>query len=268
MSLFDKIKNALSSEIDSKEGAETSTIAVLDKISVYKRTTYMPVVEKPDADEPQEALISKIGGQAYLPPGEEYPTCPACEQPLTLFLQLNPQQLPEANDLDLEPDKLIQLFYCTNMHPNCELEHKGWQAYSKIHLTRLVPIPAQEVSLPAHTLENSFEANQIIEWVAQDDYPDWHEMQLGEAGLSEAEITLLEEGETGVPKAADKLGGWPYWVQGVEYPHCSDCGVQMQMIFQLDSAHHLPYTFGDAGMAHLYQCRIHKNVLAFSWASY
>ena len=58
------------------------------------------------------------------------------------------------------------------------------------------------------------------------------------------------------------------FVQGVEYPACPECGIQMQMIFQLDSNHHLPYMFGDSGIGHLHQCRLHKSILAFGWASY
>lgn len=225
----------------------------------------MPQVEEGVEEEP---LASKIGGIAYLPPGEKYPQCANCGEALTLFLQLNPHSLPQDCDLDLEPDSLLQLFYCTNQHPHCELECEAWQPFAKSEQVHSIPLPATEASLAAHAVARQFPQRLISDWVENDDFPDWHEMQLGAAGLSEKEVETLEGSDTIAPKAADKLGGWPYWVQGVEYPHCPQCSTQMQMIFQLDSQHHLPYTFGDAGIAHLFQCRLHKKVLAFSWASY
>ncbi|EMR04353.1 DUF1963 domain-containing protein [Cesiribacter andamanensis] len=265
MGLFDKLKGILGSENQPDAAAPADGQDLLGKIAAYKRKTWMPLVEEGAED---EALASKIGGMAYLPPGETYPLCAHCQEPLTLFLQLNPANLPPNCDLDLEPDKLVQLFYCTNQHPHCELECKAWAPFAKSELARTLPLPATEVALPGTAPERQYPARLITEWVENEDYPDWHEMQLGAAGLSEQEVEALESNENTIPKAADKLGGWPYWVQGVEYPACPDCGLQMQMIFQLDSDHHLPYMFGDAGVAHLHQCRLHKGVLAFGWSSY
>ncbi len=238
---------------------------VLQKINVYKRTTWVPVVD----EEEQNILASKIGGRAYIPSGEEHPHCPNCHKELTLFLQLNPQDLPAPNDLDLEPEQLIQLFYCTSKEPHCEVECEAYFPFSKSVLARTLPLPA---TAPQDSLAvmapRQFPEQTIVEWIEHEDYPDWHEMQVGDAQLSSEEVEVLENSELGIPKAADKLGGWPYWVQSVEYPLCPECGIQMQMIFQLDSKHHLPYMFGDMGVAHLHQCRLHKNRLAFGWASY
>lgn len=237
---------------------------VLKKVEVYKRSTWMPVV---DEDE-EELLASKIGGQPYIPEGEAHPVCPNCKKELTLFLQLNPQTLPEGTDLDLERDKLIQLFYCTSQQPHCEVECEAYFPFSKSVLARSLPLPSSAPAVSAPAAGRQFEEKLITDWLRYDDYPDWHEMQSGGANLSESEIEVLENSESGIPKAADKLGGWPYWIQGVEYPDCPECGIQMQMIFQLDSEHHLPYMFGDSGIAHLHQCRLHKNILAFGWAGY
>lgn len=266
MGLFDKFKEMFDADKPTVGGADnSSSSSLLEKIAPYKRKTWMPLVEE---DEPDDALASKIGGVAYLPPGESHPLCSNCHEPLTLFLQLNPSSLPENNDLDLEQDQLIQLYYCTNQQPHCEMECHAWQPFAKSKLVRRVPLPSTEVVLPATTLPRQFPVRLIVEWVENEDFPDWQEMQLGDAGLSEQEVEAVEKLDTAIPKAADKLGGWPYWVQGVEYPKCPECSIQMHMIFQLDSDHHLPYLFGDAGIAHMYQCRLHKHVLAFGWASY
>ena len=64
----------------------------------------------------------------------------------------------------------------------------------------------------------------------------------------------------------DKLGGWPFWVQGAEYPSCHVCGEQMEVLFQLDSEDHVPFMFGDAGIGHISMCRSHPEVVAFGWA--
>lgn len=237
---------------------------VLRKVEVYKRGTWMPVVD----EESRELLASKIGGQPYLPKGDTPPVCPNCHKELTLFLQLNPQDLPADCDLDLEKDKLIQLFYCTSEQPHCEVQCEAYFPFSKSVLARSLPLPDRVAESPYPEIARQFEEKLITDWVRYDDYPDWHEMQSGGANLSENEIETLENSEAGIPKAADKLGGWPYWVQGVEYPSCPECGLQMQMIFQLDSQHHLPYMFGDAGIGHLHQCRLHKSILAFGWAGY
>jgi hypothetical protein len=67
-------------------------------------------------------------------------------------------------------------------------------------------------------------------------------------------------------RKGDKLGGWPYWIQGAEYPNCPKCGSQMHLLMQLDPGDNLPYRFGDAGCGHLTQCKNHPETFAFGWA--
>ena len=268
MKLFAKIKEWLASPSGTSVNQaypNPDPEEVLKKIAVYRRSTWMPVV---DEDE-QEITTSKVGGSAYIPAGEPYPSCPNCGQELSLFLQLHPKDLPEDCDLDLEPDKLIQLFYCTNQSPHCEVECEAYLPFSRSVVARTIPVPSNPAEGNVVSSQvRQFPEKSITDWITYDDYPDWQEMQIGDAKLTEQEVEALESSETIIPKAADKLGGWPYWVQSVEYPHCPVCGIQMQMIFQIDSNHHLPYMFGDSGIAHLHQCRLHKEVLAFGWAGY
>jgi uncharacterized protein YwqG len=67
-------------------------------------------------------------------------------------------------------------------------------------------------------------------------------------------------------EAGDKLGGWPHWIQGIEYPSCPRCKHRMELVFQLDSEDNLPYMFGDVGIGHITQCPEHPDVLTFAWA--
>jgi uncharacterized protein YwqG len=51
----------------------------------------------------------------------------------------------------------------------------------------------------------------------------------------------------GVAAAGDKLGGWPNWMQGVDYPQCTKCNKSLVYLFQIDSEDNLPDMFGDSG---------------------
>lgn len=271
MGFFRKIKQWISGS-ETRRAVEKDIAPTVDldeilkKIAVYKRSTWMPVVD----EEEEQLLGSKIGGKAYIPAGEQHPHCPNCQKELVLFLQLNPKDLPADSDLDLEPGVLVQLFYCTSQTPHCEVVCEAFLPFSKSVVARTIPLPTtgEEPNPQEINYSRQYKEKLITDWIVYEDLPDWQEMQVGDARLSDAEVEALENSSQGVPQAADKLGGWPYWVQGVEYPHCPECGIQMQMIFQLDSNHHLPYMFGDAGIGHLHQCRLHKNVLAFGWAAY
>src|SRR5205085_9692765 len=108
-----------------------------------------------------------------------------------------------------------------------------------------------------------FPARTITGWKPVDDYPNWEEAEQLGLDLSDDEIEAIEEY---YPISGDKLGGWPDWVQGVEYPACPSCGETMRLVFQIDSEDNLPYMFGDAGCGHITQCKTHKEQLAFGWA--
>lgn len=58
----------------------------------------------------------------------------------------------------------------------------------------------------------------------------------------------------------DELGGWPHWVQGIEYPGCPQCGCRMELVFQLDSMDNVTHRFGDEGIGHITQCPDHPEV--------
>ena len=70
------------------------------------------------------------------------------------------------------------------------------------------------------------------------------------------------------PLQGDKLGGWPYWVQGPELPQCPECSETMALVFQLDSEDNVPHMFGDAGIGHILQCPDHPEQLSWGWACY
>lgn len=87
------------------------------------------------------------------------------------------------------------------------------------------------------------------------------------SGQAEPVTTTGEALQEAVPNATgDKLGGWPAWVQGVEYPDCPRCGARMALLFQLDSEENVPWMFGDVGCGHVTRCPAHPDEVAFGWA--
>jgi uncharacterized protein YwqG len=64
----------------------------------------------------------------------------------------------------------------------------------------------------------------------------------------------------------DKLFGFPYWVQSIEYPNDRETGTRMELLFQIDSEDNLPYMFGDVGVGHITQSPDNENELTFAWA--
>ena len=114
------------------------------------------------------------------------------------------------------------------------------------------------------SLDAGFPARAITGWTAVTDLPGWEELQALGVELSYEEADALADGD--VPHAGEKLGGWPLWVQGVEYPACRRCGRAMAPLFQLDSERGIPWMFGDAGVGHITQCPEHPDELAFGWA--
>jgi uncharacterized protein YwqG len=180
---------------------------------------------------------------------------------MQLFLQLNLQDLPEPL-LGEFGEGLLQMFYCTDSGSNCEADCEAFSPFAKSVLLRVVQPKGEPQEIGEVLPDDQFPARTITGWKPMDDYPNYEEAgQLG-LELSDDEMEAIEE----YPISGDKLGGWPYWVQGVEYPACPSCGETMRLVFQIDSEDNLPYMFGDAGCGHITQCKTHKEQLAFGWA--
>ena len=69
------------------------------------------------------------------------------------------------------------------------------------------------------------------------------------------------------PIEGDKLVGWPFWEQNIEYPNCPICGEKMELVFQLYSEGNSPFIGCRTAHSHITQCQNHKHQLAFSWFS-
>ena len=236
----------------------------------HRRTAWRPIVR--DAPGP-----SQFGGTPWTSSDAPWPDCGICGERLTPLLQLDLASLPDRG----HGDGYLQLFYC--VREDCQGQG-GWEPFGD-DLSRVRVVRPSGPADPAPGDVELFPAKGIVAWTEMDDYPKGDEHT--ELGLRytydfKAGTVRLECPELGLDfknvvdsmlcenvanaEAGDKLGGWPCWIQGVEYPSCPRCSKRMGLIFQLDSEHHVPFMFGDAGVGYLTQCPEHKDVVAFGWS--
>ena len=254
----------------------------------FRRTAWIPVTESADGGSDSQQGNSWFGGRPRVTEGD-WPSCTECSKPMTFFVQLDLSELPAEYDLPVKSG-LLQLFYCDSDDGMCET----WQPFSGTQMARIVSLEAEPVSIPDGVSLLPLKA--ILGWEEEEDFPSTAEQDvLGleidyDLGNQKADIRCPEfdvhltglgfnveaedpeQGEIDIAeavteaRAGDKLGGWPHWVQGVEYPLCPTCGSPMELVLQIDSEDNLDYMFGDVGCAHLTQCREHPEQLGFGWA--
>ena len=231
------------------------------KLAPLRRSCWVPIVEDCGAD----AACSRFGGAPLLADGDEWPRCPNCEEELQLFLQLRAEDLPQSYEAPWSVG-VVQLLYCTNTEPLCEVDCDAFFPFSPTTVARIVGGPFRTREASGRLRARSFPAKRIVDWQRHEDLPSAAELEetCRDHCLSEEDVESLIQ--NGFPVIGDKLGGWPDWVQGVEYPRCPECNSEMSLLFQLGSEDNLPYMFGDMGTGHVTYCRKHPRLLAFGWA--
>ncbi|RAL25225.1 hypothetical protein DL240_03165 [Lujinxingia litoralis] len=241
----------------------SSTSTIPPEFFKAGRTAFRPVIEEGDGP----LLSSKFSGRPWLAVNERWPCCPNCQRPMQLFVQLYLPELPTPERERLGDTGLLQLFYCTSSEPLCEVECEAYGPFAKSVVARFIEAPTEEANTTAAGPKEPFAARRIAGWDAlPQDLPNWEESD--ELGFELSDDAYEELDELGAPYSRDKLGGWPFWVQGMEYPDCPRCQTRMAMVMQIDSEDSLPYMFGDMGVGHLTRCPNHPDVLAFAWACY
>lgn len=253
---------------------EEALVALQPWIDQHRRPAWMPIVR--DAESAQSH--SCFSGIPLLLADEDWPACRSCGDAMELIIQLELSKLPT----DRHGQRMLQLFYCVT-GDTCDL---GWEAFSR-HSSLCRAILPQHAT-PAATNRNHFPTKAIDSWRAIEDLPDsvehdrlgiridYHfndvpfqpmEFWCDELDLHFVGSQFIDCLEQNVAAAdGDKLGGWPRWVQGVEYPACPQCGSEMTLLMQIASEDNVPYMFGDCGIGHITQCPAHHEVVAFAWA--
>ena len=255
-------------------------------ITRHQRHAWNPCVK---IGEPGAPTGSRFGGVPWFAEHEAWPACGVCHRPMQFFLQLNLAELPRS--WKGKPDYgLLQLFYCIG--DDCETERDSWEPFDPGHLVRILFPNNDRPGSANHAAQSPFPVRTITGWEHLTDLPhpeDHRELGLdytydSDAGTVQIECAdpVLKIGPVGreatnkdgfhVAEAigqcleGDKLGGWPCWAQGAEYPVCPECAGRMMLLLQVDSCDNVPFMFGDAGCAHITQCPRHPQRLAFGWA--
>jgi uncharacterized protein YwqG len=228
------------------------------ELLLHRRKTWIPRVE----ERPGEAADSRFGGVGLIPEGKTWPECSNCRQPRQLFLQLSSRDLPAEVGTPFG-EGYLQMFYCTNAETMCDVELESWEPFSEVSLLRVLPFDGEYQELEASPVADAFPSKVIVGWEDTDDYPNWEESEMLGVQLSDEQWEVVGEE---YPRSGEKLDGWPYWVQGVEYPDCRTCGETMRMLFQIDSEKNVPHMWGDVGVGHITVCPNHPHELAFVWA--
>jgi hypothetical protein len=221
---------------------------------------------------------AQFGGSPLLGSGERWPSCESCDQPMQFFLQLPLASLPRG--FSTRGEGTLQLFYCSQDDGSCET----WRPFSGTHVVRLLSGATNVTEHPDGLA--AFPLRSIERWSEFVDYPHPEEHDrlglvydydftkrlvsvscddLGVA-LRGLDIDMNVAEAIAEAEAGDKLGGWPLWIQSIEYPSCPQCGRVMELVFQVDSEDNVPHMFGDVGCGHITQCPDHPHVLAFGWA--
>ena len=227
------------------------------------RLFWLPITSDSDGN----VSASKFSGQPVLAPNESWPLCQNCHQPMQLMVQLNCSELP-TEMRELAGTGLIQLFYCVNSDPHCELDCDAWEPFAKSVLARRIHPQTEGLALTLP--DGHYPAKQITGWeIGLAEFPGPEEVNeiMSAKGIdwSSEESEQLYTAKI-YPSVGEKLGGWPNWIQGVEYPECPECQHSMSFLLQLDSEQNLPYSWGDVGIGHLCVCPQHEQILAFRWA--
>lgn len=244
----------------------------------HRRPAWKPVVKAGDG----APTASKFSGIPWIGPKDPWPECGHCHNPLSHFLQLDLAALPKELGTSFG-EGLLQLFYCTR--DDCQ-GVGGWEPFGEdLSRVRIVHPSGPGVKAWGPKDLKPFPAKQIVDWKRLLDLPATAEheglglkytydfkagttrVECPELGLDFKDVRDEELAENiSSSEMGDKLGGWPHWIQGAEYPSCPQCSATMIHLFQVDSETNLPFMWGDLGCAHITQCPTHKDVVAFGWA--
>ena len=227
------------------------------KAAKYLRPAWRPRTEE------RASPLAGFRTSAKLPAGEAWPQCTNCHDPLELMVQIDLAAVPEATRTGL-----LQVFYCTNNEPHCEVDTEAFlPGAGKSKLVRVIDATTATAVVPRPALlAKRVEASplEIVGWEPLQDGPSGDELEeVYRKSLAQLGVEDLWEG---LPQPGDKLGGYPSWAQGVEYPKCADCKKRMDtQLLQLASNAAAGWQWGDLGTAYVVSCAKHPARVELIW---
>lgn len=227
--------------------------SVRTKMKRHARVTQVAKTKRGDASR----TASKVGGIPWLDTVDDWPRCGHCDNPMQFLFQLN---LEETGQLKGGPQGtgFLQVFYCTTPDTYCdELGSNPFSPFGKHlcarHYRPKVNSPTAIKKSPA---PDPLQRKTIIDWIPTTEYPVFEDtLKLKDVEFTDEEADFMCRDAPTVTN--EKLGGWPGFIQGADYPECPTCKQPMQFVFQLSSF--------ESRIAFLFRCSKHKSTLAFSW---
>ncbi len=235
---------------------------VVDFKKITGLDCYCPEVRDGDTRKP----VSKYFGLPWLAKDESWPEIEGVKP--VFVLQLEIASLPHPFRPALGGEGLLQFFYAVD------------GPYENSALVRIVH-PNGLDSFAAHNEADNkspeWRPKRIVGWSKSADYPRIEHLEnicdTDFDEISEAfDVDIGEEVEFCIQ--GDKLGGWPFWTQGVEIPK-NEYGEPMDYVLQLDAGcffdgptfpAHAPELFASDGTGHIFVSRSNPKVLKFVWA--
>ncbi len=252
----DEVDPALFAELAPKLDALVPTLG---------RTPWLPIVSPDDGGD----LGSRYGARPWIGFGFAWPTCPACKEPLAFFVQLDLATLPADFDWPHRAG-LVQLFYCTGGRVDaCGIDPRTWVARH---------VPADRVTGPGvaraprrdERRKFDWEPVRVLGWErGAAELPGYEETAWDAIDWYDEhsyDVHTIAAARSLAPRIADKLGGWPSWVQSPDYPPCPRCQAPMDFLLQVECNGHTGYQFGDLGCGYLLGCRAHADGVGFVWS--
>lgn len=171
---------------------------------------------------------SKFGGVGMT--DQEELTCPNCEEPLKLALQV----FKRDNILDFIPEgyDLFEVHRCTN--GSCQNE--ATYAADRTTVVRFNTLQPDSTSAPLRQVipECTIHAVTVLDYPEWQEYPNTLNDELNLYDPASDDITERAN-ELYFPRSGTKFGGYPAWIQSPFYPQCDCCGETMKFFFQLSS---------------------------------
>lgn len=173
---------------------------------------------------------SRLGGFPSLDDANPWPRCGVCREPMTFLAELVASELSGL----LEPvpfEGRLQIFEC----PNCDRhEH-----FTSSRCVRQIALDAVvTTALPdegPHWSRFMIPKRSILGWMVARDTPDIDEVnRLCDYDVDEASELLAQRGHR---HRDEKVGGWPSWIQDIDYGECDVCpGSTLVFVMQLAAA--------------------------------
>lgn len=232
-------------------------------------------------DSTPDPLGTRFGGVPYSERDDAWPLCGrhgeggGCGRPMSFILQWNWADCPHAP----ERSGIEQFFYCHECFPWGDIPEEcrgGWRIrrYGQPTLEKCVMVenlgPAEHMtrSVPCRT--------ELV-----DALPDWDDVhalspQLWRSLYSEDPdrdpgfrlFGKLCEEVVGDANYETRIGGYARWIQGSNEYKCSECGLAMQLLAQIESEMDADLMWGDTGNIFLFECPQHRDKIAMQLQCY